>query len=139
MKLTNNNAIAITNILSGMKLNKITDKAVKNALVWDYIALRKVARDANADTQEVITKFQDDWKEAIIPVRTLREADKPIVGYDEYLDAEKDANATIAAILEKETDVDIRPVGLERFLNAIDDDELSFEQVAVLKDFGLIN
>lgn len=139
MKLTNNNAIAITNLLAGMTLNKIADKEVKNALVWNYIVLRKIARDANADTQEVVNKFQDDWKEAIAPVRTMREENKPVVGYDDFLEAERDANNTIAAILEKEVEADVKVVALDDFLNAIGSEEITFEQVAALRDCGLIN
>lgn len=138
MKLSNNNAIAITNILSGIKLNKIPDKNIKSILLWNYVALRKIARDANDDTQEIIKKFQEDWRESISPVRTLREENKPVVGFDDYLAAEKDANEAISAIMEKEIEADIRPVELEGFIDAIDDEDISFEQVALFKDYGLI-
>lgn len=138
MKLTNSNAIAITNILSGIKLNKIPDKNIKSILLWNYVALRKIARDANDDTQEIIKKFQEDWRESISPVRTLREENKPVVGFDDYLAAEKDANEAISAIMEKEIEADIRPVELEGFIDAIDDEDISFEQVALFKDYGLI-
>jgi len=138
MKLSNNNAIAITNILSGMKLNKIPDKNIKSILLWNYVTLRKIARDANDDTQEIIKKFQEDWRESISPVRTLREENKPVVGFDDYLAAEKDANEAISAIMEKEIDANIRPIELEGFIDAIDDEDISFEQVALFKDYGLI-
>ena len=138
MKLTNSNAIAITNILSGIKLNKIPDKNIKSILLWNYVALRKIARDANDDKQEIIKKLQEDWRESISPVRTLREENKPVVGFDDYLAAEKDANEAISAIMEKEIEADIRPVELEGFIDAIDDEDISFEQVALFKDYGLI-
>lgn len=138
MKLTNNNAISITNILSGMRLNKILDKEIKNALVLNYIALRKVAKDADADTEEIINKFQEDWKDAIAPVRAMRESGKPVAGYEDFLEAEADANGTIATIMDGEVDVDIKTMNIDKFLNAVDDEDISFEQVAFFKDCGLI-
>lgn len=139
MKIANNKAIAITNILSGMKLNKIPDKNIKSILLWNYVALRKIAREADEDTQEIIKKFQEDWKDSISPVRSLREENKPVVGFDDFLAAEKDANDAIAAIMDKEIDINIRSIELERFVNAVNDDDISFEQVALFKDYGLIN
>lgn len=139
MTITKENAINVTNILSGMTLNKISDKDVKNALVWNYIVLRKIARETNTDTQEVITKFQEDWKDAIAPVRAFRDAKKPVVGYDDFLSAEKDATNTIATIMQAEVDANVKVVALDKFVNAVSNEEISFEQVAFLQDCGIIN
>ncbi len=136
MKLSTINAAA--GILSGMKINKIADKDVKNALVSDYIAMRKVLREANEDTQEVIKKFQEDWRDELAPVDALRKENKPVVGHDEYLDAEKDANIAIAAIMGKDVEIDVKAVEMDKFISAAGDEDISFEQVALLQECGII-
>ena len=40
---------ALVGILAGMKLNKISDKNVKTALVNNYLHLRRFVKDAEAD------------------------------------------------------------------------------------------
>ena len=47
MKISIANAIAV--LLSGVKINKIEDKDAKAALLKDYIALRRVVKDAEED------------------------------------------------------------------------------------------
>ena len=56
MKLANINTIA--GILSGIKLNKITDKDVKNNLLKTFIEFRKAIKDAEAERLEIITKLK---------------------------------------------------------------------------------
>lgn len=129
---------SVVNILSGMKLNKISDKEVKNALVLDYLNLRKELKEINSYTQEIITKFQEDWKDTIPAVRKLRLENEPIVGYDEYLASERDANETIAEYLNRETGVDIKTVSVDAFVESLGDEDVSFEQIAFLQDCGIL-
>lgn len=129
----------VVGILSGMKLNRISDKEVKNALVFDYLNLRKEMKEINSYTQEIVNKFQEDWKDTIAIIRKLRQDNEPIEGYEEYLSSEQDANETIAEYLNGETDVEIKTVSVDAFVNSLGDEELSFEQIAFLQDCGLIS
>lgn len=123
-------------ILSGIKLNKINDKRVKATLLKDYLALRKVAKEADEDKNEIIKKFQDDWHEELSEVEAFRRENKPVEGHKEYLDAERDANKAISDILAGEADVNLTPIALDA-VTALSDD-ITLEQVAFLQEIGLI-
>ncbi len=123
-------------ILSGIKLNKIEDKKVKATLLRDYLALRKVAKGADDDKNEIIKKFQEDWSEELSEVEAFRRENKPVEGHKEYLDAERDANKAISEILAGEADVKLTPIKIEA-VNALSED-ITLEQVAFLQEIGLI-
>lgn len=134
MKLVDINTTA--GILSGMKLNKIEDKRAKAALLKDYLALRKLAKEAMDDKNEIISKFKEDWKDELADVQAYRDKNEPVVGHDAYLEAERDANEAIQDILLREVDVNITKVDMAVFTGFSDD--ITFEQVAFLQEVGLI-
>ena len=136
MKISVVNAIA--GILSGIKINKITDKAVKTALVNDYLHLRKFAKEADDERQELVSKFQADWAEELASVNAFRKEGKPVIGHDAYLEAEIDANKAIQDLFAREVEVSLKPVKMDAFLTACGGEELTFEQLAVLQENGLI-
>lgn len=136
MKLATINMIVGT--LSGIKLNKITDKRVKTTLVNDYLHLRKFVREAEIDRQALIDKFQSDWADELPKVEAFRQDGKPVVGHDEYLEAEKDANKAISDIFAREVEVDIKSVPMDDFMNACSGEELTIEQLAFLQESGVV-
>lgn len=136
MKLSVVNTLA--GILSGISLNRIADKDVKNALLNDYFALRKLAKEADNDKEEMIKKFQDDWKDEIKAVRSFRSQGRPVVGHLDYLDAERDANQGVLNLYAKEVEVTIQPVPLDAFLDACEGEDLTLEQIAALQEGGVI-
>lgn len=125
-------------VLAGIKLNRITDKRVKEALLADYLKFRRLARQAAEDQQEIITKFQDDWKDELAPVEAFRQEGSPVVGHDAYLEAERDANKAIRDVFLREVDVDVDQVSLEDFLSSVPNEEITFAQVATLQDAGVL-
>ena len=128
----------IVGILSGMKLNRITDKDVKATLVGDYLHLRKFVKEAEADRQALVEKFQQDWADELDDVESFRKDGRPVVGHDAYLEAERDANGAISAIFSREVEVDIKPVPMDGFLASCDGEELTIEQLAFLEESGII-
>ena len=136
MKLATINMIVGT--LSGIKLNKITDKRVKTTLVNDYLHLRKFVREAEIDRQALIDKFQSDWADELPKVEAFRQDGKPVIGHDEYLEAEKDANKAISDIFAREVEVDIKSVPMDDFMTACSDEELTIEQLAFLQESGVV-
>lgn len=136
MKLATVNMIVGT--LSGIKLNKITDKRVKTTLVNDYLHLRKFVREAEIDRQALIDKFQSDWADELPKVEAFRQDGKPVIGHDEYLEAEKDANKAISDIFAREVEVDIKSVPMDDFMTACGGEELTIEQLAFLQESGVV-
>ena len=136
MKLSTINAIA--GILSGMKINRITDKEVKTALVNDYLHLRRIVKDADEERRELVEKFQADWREELAEVESFRREGKPVEGHDAYLEAERDANGAIQDIFNADVETRLKGVKMEDFVGAIGNEELTFEQIALLAEAGII-
>ena len=137
MKLVIANALSA--LLSGIKINKITDKKTKSILLSDFLNLRKAVKDAEAERQEIIDKFQKDWSDELSEVAKCRADKTPVEGHDEFLEAEKDANSLIAEIFNKDVEVKIEPIALEKFTSYCESEDITFEQIAFLQDFGIIN
>lgn len=136
MKLADINVLV--GILAGMKINRITDKKVKTALLNDYLRLRPHFKKANEDTGEIRKKFQEDWADELDAVQAFRDKRKPVVGHDAYLDAEKDANKAISDLFSAEVEVDIKSVPMDDFMASCGGEELTFEQIAFLQESGII-
>lgn len=136
MRLSTVNIIA--GILSGIKINKISDKVVKSTLVNDYLYLRKFVKEADEQRRELTEKFQSDWAEELEAVNAFRMEGKPVVGHKEYLDAELDANKAIQDIFAAEVEVAVKAVKMDAFLAACGNEELTFEQIAILQENGLL-
>ena len=129
-------AISLVEILAGIKINRIEDKDAKAALLKDYLALRKVAKAAEADRDEIVRKFQDDWREELPAVEKFRREGKPVVGHLDYLEAERDANKAIVDTFAQEVDIALVPVKMDA-ISAFSED-ITLEAVAALADNGII-
>lgn len=136
MKLSVVNELA--SLLAGIKINRIADKNVKATLVYDYIFLRKFAKEADEQRKDLVEKFQSDWMDELVEVNNLRHNGNPVVGHDGYLEAESDANKAIQSIFESEVDVNLRPVNLDDFLSSFGEEELTFEQIAFMQENGIL-
>lgn len=128
----------LASLLSGIKINRIQDKNVKATLVYDYIFLRKFAKEANEQKKDLVEKFQADWMDELTEVNSLRNNGNPVVGHDGYIEAESDANKAIRSIFESEVDVNLRPVKLDDFLSSFCEEDLTFEQIAFMQENGIL-
>lgn len=126
----------IAGILAGVKINRIEDKAAKSNLMKDYLALRKVLKEAQEDKDEIVRKFQEDWKDERAAVEKYRRENKPVVGHLDYLDAERDANKAIQDLFGKEVELTLTPVSFDAFSGVSED--LTLEQLAFLQENGII-
>ena len=106
----------IVNILSGIKINKISDKEVKTALVKDYLLLKK----------------------AVFKVAELRSKKQPLTGHEKFLEAEADTIKMINEAFAEEIDVEITTFDLDVFIAAVGEEALTLETIAFLQDNGVI-
>ena len=128
----------LVTILGGMKLNKISDKKVKTSLVNNYLHLRRFVKDTENDRKELVEKFQSDWADELDEVEAFRRENKPVVGHDSYLEAEKDANKAISDLFTKEVEVDIKSIPMVDFMASYGAEELTLEQLAFLQENGVV-
>lgn len=127
--MKNKTIITAIRILSGMKINKVSNPAVKLALLNDYIALKRAIQPAMEAKQEIVEKFQEDFREEIDAVNALRSAGKPVAGHDEYLAAEKDTDRILKQFDEEETEVILKKVSLDQFISSTKESDMSMEQI----------
>lgn len=125
MEMKKNDADRMAGILSGLKLTGIKDKVVRTTLLNDYLALRRIAKELKEEQQELVDKFNQEWGGA----------DKE--KNDEYRKALDDVTAMLKSLAEEECDVTVKPVDMDAFLANVKE-ELTFEQIAILQDGGLL-
>lgn len=128
----------IASILSGLKLNRISDNEVKNALLANYLAVRKVAKGIEEDKIEYVKKFQEDWKEERDAIRKLQDEKKPVEGFEDYFKAADEANLVLQKMDEAEIEVAIKSVSLDKFVASVTEEEINYEQIAILVDGGIL-
>lgn len=129
---------ALVDILAGIKLCKISDSDVKGGILMSYLSLRKIVKDFEADKQELVMKFQEDWKEERDAVFVLRREKKPIEGHDDYLKAVDETNLILQKMDETDIEVSIKPVNMDKFVASIPGEEINLEQIAILVDCGVL-
>ena len=129
---------AIAGMLGGIKLNRISDKEVKTALVNDYLYLRRIAKKAGEKADDYREKFRDDWKDEMNAVELYRKEGHPVIGHEAYLKAEQDAQEYLQGIFSEDVEVEIKSVPMDAFLDACGKEELSLEQIAFLEEQGII-
>ena len=129
---------AIASILSGLKLNRISDKEVKNGLLSNYLSVRKVAKGIEEDKMEYIKKFQEDWKEERDAIRKLQDEKKHVEGFEEYFNAVNEANLVLQKMDEAEIEVPVKPVNLDKFVSSVSEEEINLEQIATLVEGGIL-
>lgn len=136
MKLTIAAIATAEGILSGIKLNRIADKDAKSSLLKDYLAVRKVVNEAKNTKGEIVRKFQEDWADELPTVQAFRDKNEPVVGHDDYLEAEKDANKAIVDLFSAEVEIDLSPVESDAIMDFSED--ITLEQIAFLQECGII-
>ena len=128
----------LVDILAGIKLCKIPDSDVKGGILMNYLALRKIVKDVEADKQELAMKFQEDWEEDRNAVIELRKKKQPVEGHDDYLKAVDETNLILQKMDETEMEVSIKPVKMDKFVASIPGEEINLEQIAILVDCGIL-
>lgn len=129
---------ALVDILAGIKLCKIPDSDVKGGILMNYLTLRKIVKDVEADKQELVMKFQEDWEEERNAVIELRKKKQPVEGHDDYLKAVDETNLILQKMDETDMEVSIKPVKMDKFVASIPGEEINLEQIAILVDCGIL-
>ena len=130
---------ALVNILSGIKINKITDKDTKTILVKDYLQLKKAVQKAKETKQELESKFREDWQDEIFEIARLRKEEKSLAGHEDYVEAEADTIKMINEAFLEDVEVEITPVELDTFIAAVGEESLTLETIAFLQENGVIS
>lgn len=121
MKLTLYTIDALAGILlSGVNISKMEDRKAKRVLMDEYVAMRKLCKDALADQNEIVSKLQSDLKDEPENEEALRQ----------------EAQEALDALFSREAEVNIVPVKKEAVADFFVG---NLEQWAVLLENGIID
>lgn len=139
MKLKQKTIKTAWNVLAGFDFSKIADKKAVRTLYNDYNIIRKVAKEAISEEEEIVRKHHQDWGDEIAVVNRLRDevANKVrtrVEGHDAYLKAEDAANEAISDIYTTEVDITTSPIKLDHFFGV----SMPLEHLAILQECGII-
>ena len=126
---------SLTSILSNIRLSKISDKETKTALLKNYLTLKQIVKKAEETKQELIGKLREDWGEEFIEVGLLRSSNQSLEGHEKFLEAEADTVKLINDVFSEEVEVNLTPVDLDKFVDAVGEEELTLETAAEFLPF----
>lgn len=108
------------NALKQIKMPKIEDKAIRNAIISNHLKLLGLSRKFNADFEDMRTVFLAQYEEEQTVVQKLQaellqtsdkarreELVKTIESHKDYLEAVKDFNDKAAKLGEEEVEIEV--------------------------------
>lgn len=113
MKMKRNTASAVSGILMDTKINKVADGFAKKNLFRAFTLTRKVSKELAEDAEAIREKFRQDWADEFDIIRKLRDDRLPVVGHDDYLKAEAEANEALRELGENDVELDINTAPVE--------------------------
>lgn len=128
----------VVGILGGIGITKLPDKQVKTTILNDYLYLRKFVRAAEDESNDISKKFREDWGDELTAVEAMLAKNEPVAGHEKYLEAKKDTEKFLRNIMDREVEVEIKPVKMDDFMNACKNENLTLEQIAFLQEAGLL-
>lgn len=142
--------IEIFNFLNTIKISKISDKEVRNAIISNHLAMYKIAKEHNEEIQEVQKKLFEGKEAEIQELNDLRQQYKEETDNlkkqdlvfrisnecSDILALEKEFNDMFVESLNTEINVNIKKVSQEKFVEACveADVEITTGDLIVLTD-----
>jgi peptide methionine sulfoxide reductase MsrA len=120
--------ISIYNFLSNIKLNKVTNKEVRSAIISNHLQMYNINEQYNKDVQELQKRIFEGKEEDINVVNNLRnkfknakEEDRPsivseILEHKEFLKLEEEFNTEVYNLLNQEIDLNFKTCSQEDFV-----------------------
>lgn len=139
----------VYNFISGLPLNKLTDKPLRNALITNHLMLRKLMQELDKDIEELRnTMFKDheaELQQFLVNQAEVQKGNMTPEDFEKSVSPEFRAlvegyNQEYEALTNSEKEIQLRKVELEAFTAMIADNniEVSMNDVAEFVDLGLI-
>lgn len=140
--------IDIYSFLSNIKLNKVTNKEVRSAIISNHLQMYRVKEQHDKDVQELQKKLFEGKEEDINAINSLRakfrqaeDKDKPaivskILEYKELLKLEEEFNIELSNLLNQEIELNVKQCLQEDFIDVCEqaDVDITSEGLIVLTD-----
>ena len=119
--------ISAVNAINKIPVNKITDKGVRNALIDNYLILRKAAKGIMDEREDLLDKFRSDWAAEIAAGQNGAQPSP------EFLAAQQNLDEDFGRIGKTYIDVEgLSTLDKAAFFGALGDADLNFEDIAAL-------
>ena len=131
MKQNYYNLSAAGQLLAGINLKK--------ELYLAFVKIRKAVLGYESERDEIVKKFQADYRDEIEAVKKLRDNKEEVVGHDDFLAGEKEANEAIQSLLGEERPINFGEVNEDALVEALCATELKAADAAFIQDIVLGN
>ena len=130
--------VGIHRFLSGIKLNKLTDRTTRNNLISLHLKLHKACKDIDADIEEMRNKIFEGYEEQLREVIGVND--------DSKIPAElkplfKDFNEHYAALMGEDVTIELTAISQDAFLDAMQEQGTDFSMADLIEfqRIGIIN
>lgn len=134
-------------LINGIKMNVVSDKDTRNAIISNHLAMYKIAQENDEEAKKVFEKLFEGKEEDVRKVAELRQKFMSATENAERADIVKELNDNYKQIFELESefnkafaerneeDVDIKVVKFDReaFVNACADSGVEFTMVDIIR------
>ena len=134
-------------LINGIKMNVVSDKDTRNAIIANHLAMYKIAQENDEEAKKVFEKLFEGKEEDVRKVAELRQKFMSATENAERADIVKELNDNYKQIFELESefnkafaerneeDVDIKVVKFDReaFVNACADSGVEFTMVDIIR------
>ena len=134
-------------LINGIKMNVVSDKDTRNAIIANHLAMYKIAQENDEEAKKVFEKLFEGKEEDVRKVAELRQKFMSATENAERADIVKELNDNYKQIFEleaefnktfaerNEEDVDIKVVKFDReaFVNACADSGVEFTMIDIIR------
>lgn len=134
-------------LINGIKMNVVSDKDTRNAIIANHLAMYKIAQENDEEAKKVFEKLFEGKEEDVRKVAELRQKFMGATEKEERITIVKELNDNNKQIFELESefnkifaerneeDVDIKVVKFDReaFVNACADSGVEFTMIDIVR------
>lgn len=139
-------------LISGIKMNVVSDKETRKAIISNHLQMYKLAESHDNEVKEVYKKLFEGKEEEMSKVNELRQEfnssdatqERKIAiikelttDYKNILELEGEFNVTIENLINEDVDVDLVPFNKEEFVDACANSNLEFTMNDIVRLEGI--
>lgn len=130
--------VGIHRFLSGIKLNKLSDRTTRNNLISLHLKLHKVCKDIDADIEEMRNKIFEGYKDQLPEVIGVNDDSKIPTELKPLL---KDFNKYYVALMSEDVTIEFTAISQDTFLDAMQEQGMDFSMTDLIEfqRIGIIN
>lgn len=138
--MTNKELISIFNLLSSIKLNKVSDKETRSAILANHMALYKLNKGVNDDVEELRKRFFEGKEAELKKYIALQDAGKTDELDPKMRELVIEFNTEYGNLMSSHADVSLKKIDADSFVDALAEQniDITLEELARMQECGLV-